>query len=155
MVDDLPIPASRKPAAPFVRLIPTFDLKAVKPYDPRFLADWPAEVYDVPLAEASLDARSQAYARYRRDLPGLLGSLRIVHTASANLTVESFKLLLLPVWMTEIPLKGRARLVLINGQSGAVEGDLSDVKEDTRAAGSKSGLPDWLSDLLNGDERAG
>jgi hypothetical protein len=151
LLDDLPVPASRKPAAPFVRLLPTFDLSAVKPYDPRFLADWPAEVYDIPLADASLDARSQAYARSRRDLPSLLSPLRIVHTSSANLTIESFRLLLLPVWMTEIPLRGRARLVLINGQSGAVEGDLSDVLDDTRASTAKSGLPDWLSDILDGD----
>jgi hypothetical protein len=44
LMDDLPIPASRKLSALFLNLIPTFELKAVKPYDPRFLADWPAEV---------------------------------------------------------------------------------------------------------------
>ena len=57
-INDMPIPASRKLSAVFLRLIPTFELKAVKPYDPRYLSNWPAEVYDIPMAEASLDARS-------------------------------------------------------------------------------------------------
>jgi hypothetical protein len=150
MVDDLPIPASRKPSSVFIRLISTFDLHSVKPYDPRFLADWPAEVYDIPLADASLDARSRAYARYKHDLPALAGSLRIVHTSSANLSIESFKLILLPVWMTELPFKGRERLVLINGQTGAVEGDLTGSPDRPKKSGaSDGGLPGWLSDLLD------
>src|SRR5215207_3464309 len=63
-VNDLPIPASRKLSAVFLKLIPTFELKGIKPYDPRYLANWPAEVYDIPMAEASLDARSRAFKNY-------------------------------------------------------------------------------------------
>ena len=126
MVDDLPLPASRKPSAVFLKLIPTFDMKSIKPYDPRFLASWPAEIYDVPMADASLDARSQAYKKYKRDLPHLINNMNIVHTSSANLVIESFKLNLLPVWMTELPFDGREHLVLINGQSGIVASDIPD-----------------------------
>ncbi len=142
MADDLPIPASRKLSAPFLRLIPTFDLKAVKPYDPRYLADWPAEIYDVPMADASLDARSQAYARLKRDLPNLLYPLTSISSSSANMTVESFRLDLLPAWMTEIWFNGKSHLVLINGQNGTVESDLETPKEKS------GGLMNWLSDLL-------
>ncbi len=143
MADDLPIPASRKPSAPFLRLIPTFDLKAVQPYDPRYLADWPAEIYDVPMGDASLDARSQAYARLKRDLPNLLYPLTLTSSSSANMTVESFRLDLLPAWMTEIWFDGKSHLVLINGQNGTVEDDLETAKEKS------GGLMDWLSDLLD------
>lgn len=142
LLDDLPIPASRKPSAVFVELIPTFDLKPVQPYDPRFLADWPAEVYDIPLAEASLDARGQAYAKLKRELPRRIAPARLVHASSARMAVESFKLVLLPVWMTELPFGGRTHLVLINGQNGTVASDLPDRKE------KKRGLMDWLGDLL-------
>ena len=126
MVDDLPLPASRKPSAVFLKLIPTFDMKSIKPYDPRFLASWPAEIYDVPMADASLDARSQAYKKYKRDLPHLINNMNIVHTTSTNLVIESFKLNLLPVWMTELPFDGREHLVLINGQNGIVASDIQD-----------------------------
>lgn len=143
-VNDIPIPASRKLSAVFLRLVPTFELRAVKPYDPRYLANWPAEVYDIPMAEASLDARSQSFARYKRDLPGLLAPVRILSTSSADMTVDSFRLNLLPVWMTELPFGGRQHLILINGQNGAVASDLPEGKKE-----KSGGLREWLGELLD------
>jgi hypothetical protein len=139
----LPIAASRKPSAPFVRLISTFDLRLVQPYDPRYLAAWPAELYDISMADASLDARSQAFARLKRDLPAVLAPIRILSMTSANLTIESFQLDLLPVWMTEVWLEGRSHLVLVNGQTGALQSDIT-----PRPGKDNPGLVDWLSDLI-------
>ena len=149
MVNDLPIPASKKPSAVFLRLVDSFDLSAIQPYDPRFLADWPAELYDVPMADASLDARSQVYKKYKRDLPSLIGVHNIVHTSSANLMIDSFKLNLLPVWMTELPFDGRSHLALINGQSGTVSSDISAPSEEEGK--EEGGLLDFLADLLDGE----
>jgi hypothetical protein len=148
MIDDMKIPASKKTSSPFLRLIPTFDLSAVKPYDPRYLADWPAEVYDVPLAEASLDARSFAYSHYQDNLPYLLNDMKLVHTSSSRLAVESFRLILLPVWMTEIPYAGREHLILINGQNGRVEGEMPDGSASGDQSRKPGGLMDWLGELL-------
>jgi hypothetical protein len=142
-VNDLPIPASRKLSAVFLKLIPGFALKGIKPYDPRYLASWPAEVYDIPMAEASLDARVQALAHYKRDLPGLLDPIKILSTSSARMTVDSFRLNLLPVWMTEIQYGGCKHLVLINGQNGTVETDLPGKTKEEK------GFMDWLGDLLD------
>jgi hypothetical protein len=146
-VDDLPLPASRKLSSVFLELIPSFEMKALKPYDPRFLASWPAEIYDIPMADASLDARSQVYARYQKEIPLLISGMKIIHTSSANLVIESFKLNLLPVWMTEIPFDGREHLLLINGQNGVLA---SDLRNEGQGDGSKKGgLLDFLSDLLS------
>ena len=147
MVNDLPLPASKKPSSVFLKLIGSFDMTSIKPYDPRFLASWPAEIYDVPMADASLDARSQTYAKYKRELPHLINSGSIVHMSSANLMVESFKLNLLPVWMTEIPFNGREHLVLINGQSGMVSSDVSD-RAQKQEDSENGGLMGFLADLL-------
>lgn len=144
LVDDLPVPASRKLSAVFLRLIPTFELDSAKPYDPRYLADWPAEVYDIPMAEASLDARGQAYAKLKDELPAAAAPLRIVSSSSAKMAIESFKLVLVPVWMTELPFGGREHLILINGQNGVIA---SDLPNKDQIAG---GLMDWLGDLLEG-----
>ncbi|HEX2994643.1 MAG TPA: hypothetical protein VHP14_07460 [Anaerolineales bacterium] len=138
-VNDLPIPAARKLSAVFLKLIPSFDLKTVKPYDTRYLASWPAEVYDIPMAEASLDARAQTLTRYKRELPNALPDVQIISTSSADMTIESFRLNLLPVWMTEIPFGGRLHLLLINGQKGTVASDLPE---------KSGGLMDYLADLL-------
>jgi hypothetical protein len=148
MVNDLPLPASRKPSAVFLRLIDSFDMDSIKPYDPRFLADWPAEIYDVPMADASLDARSQTYKKYKNNLPSLINNSNIVHTSSANLVIDSFKLNLLPVWMTELPFDGRSHLVLINGQNGVVSSDVLD-KMQKQEEEEQGGLFGFLADLLN------
>lgn len=143
LVDDLPLPASRKLSAVFSKLIPTFELTSLQPYDARFLASWPAEIYDVPMGDASLDARSRAYNELKRDLSVRLGSINIIHTSSAGMMVSSFKLNLLPVWLTEIPFGGREHLLLINGQSGIVASDLPEQDDD-----EDGGLFGFLSDLL-------
>jgi hypothetical protein len=152
LVNDLPIPASRKTSAVLLKLIPTFEMKAARPYDPRYLAGWPAEIYDVAMAEASLDARSRGYAQCKDELPYLVGDVQLVHTSSSNLVIESFKLNLLPVWMTELPLDGRLHLVLINGQNGIVASDLpggSEGPKEGKTGDGKGGLKEFLSDLLD------
>ena len=141
-VNDLPIPASRKLSAVFLKLIPTFELRGVKPYDPRYLVNFPAELYDIPMAEASLDARAQTLSRYKRDLPNLLTPVQLTSTSSAKMTVDSFRLNLLPVWMTELHFAGREHLILVNGQNGRVASDLPEKKKEG------SGLMDWLKDLI-------
>jgi len=143
LVDDLPIPAARKRARQLAQLMGGFDLKTIQPYDARYLSTWPAEVYDVPMGQASLDARSQAYAAIKRSLPNLLDSIKIVHTSSASMLVESYKFVLAPVWMTEIQLEDGLAHVLINGQSGNVVSSLPNKST------SGSGFLDWLSDLLD------
>jgi ribosomal protein S27AE len=120
LINDWPIPASKKISGRLARLLPTFDLSAVQPYDPRFLADWPAEIYDFSMSDASLEARSQAFAYFKEDLPTELLQLNNLHLSSANMAVESFKLVLIPVWLTEIPLAGQKRSILINGQNGKI-----------------------------------
>ncbi len=144
-VDDLPLPASRKISSVFLQLIPSFEMNALKSYDPRFLASWPAEIYDISMAEASLDARSQVYERYKKEIPVSATDLKVIRTSSANLIIESFKLNLLPVWMTEIPFDGREHLLLINGQNGLVAGDLANPEQEEA---EKNGLLDFLSDLF-------
>ncbi|MBM3123990.1 MAG: hypothetical protein FJZ87_02835 [Chloroflexi bacterium] len=148
MMDDLPLPASRKTSAVLLKLIPAFDLTSAKPYDPRYLASWPAEIYDVPMAEASLDARSQAYQQTLREMPDRLSPMHILHTSSASLAVDSFKLILIPIWMTEIPFGGREHLVLINGQNGNVASDIMD--RNAKEEGGKAGLKEFLSGLIDG-----
>jgi hypothetical protein len=59
------------------------------------------------------------------------------------MTIDSFRLDLLPVWMTEVWIEGRSYLVLINGQNGAVQSDLV-----ARVNKPESSLKEWLADLI-------
>lgn len=120
LVNDLLIPASKKMAARLRPLLHTFNLSAVQPYDTRFLANWPAEIYDISMSDASLNAREIAYADYRQRLRAEFSHLEDLSMSSAGMSIESFKLVLLPVWMTEIPLGAKKIEVLMNGQNGNV-----------------------------------
>jgi predicted RNA-binding Zn-ribbon protein involved in translation (DUF1610 family) len=145
--ESVPVPASRKPSAVFIHLIQSFQLESIQAYDARYLADWPAELYDIAMADASLDARSHVYQHATRNLPAELGSVKLISTSSANLAIESFRLVLLPIWISEVWYGGQAHLVLINGQNGVVHG------ESPEGAGSaaKKGehLLEWLGGLLD------
>ncbi|GAB1472269.1 hypothetical protein MASR2M66_31470 [Chloroflexota bacterium] len=143
MINDFALPASRQLSAVFMKLIPAYDLSTLKEYDPRYLASWLAEVYDVPMADASLDARSQTFNKMKQQMPHLLNNANILRSSSAGMVVESFKLALLPVWMTTLHFDGREHLTLINGQSGVVASDLP--AHDDNVHG---GLFGFLSDLL-------
>jgi hypothetical protein len=123
LINDFVIPASKKTAEFLTRILPTFNLSSIKPYDPRFLADWPAEIYDISMSDASLEARAQVARQYMERLQIEFSHLSELRLSSASMTVESFKLVLLPVWMTEIRYKGEDHTVLINGQNGRIVGD--------------------------------
>jgi predicted RNA-binding Zn-ribbon protein involved in translation (DUF1610 family) len=144
LIMEVSIAASSKSSAPFVRLIPSFDAREMRAYDPKYLVAWAAELYDVSMADASIEARSQAYSRFKQDMPTRVWPAKLISTSSADLSVESFQMDLLPVWMSEVSVEGTRRLVLINGQSGLVQGD--GFKRSERIG---HGLVEWLSDLVN------
>lgn len=149
LVNDMPIPASRKIAARMARLLPTFNLNEIKPYDPGYLSNWPAEVYDIPMANASLDARGQAFKNLKRELPDKLYPTRLISASSARMQVDSFKLVLLPVWMTAILMDGNESILLINGQNGAAQAEITNGHEQQK---NSKGLLSWLEDILDEDD---
>jgi len=116
-------------------------LKTITAYDPRYLSNWPAELYDIAMADASLDARSQTFDRIKREMAGRLNLTNLISASSAKMTVDAFRLNLLPVWFTEIWVDGRSHLVLVNGQNGKIQSDITSI--------SSGHFMDWLSDLVN------
>lgn len=138
------VAASRRASASFVHIISGFDLAALEPYNPRYLASWPAELYDVSVAEASLEARSQAYTSLQRDLSARLAPIHLLSTSSASLMIETFRLDLLPVWICEVQSDRHAGMLLINGQTGTLSGEGSKPRP-----GAKGGLRRWLGDLID------
>ena len=123
LVNDFPVPASHRTAHLVTRILPTFDLSRIKSYDPRFIADWPAEIHDIAMSDASLEARGEIAGRTLERVRSEYSHLKKFRASSAGMTVESFKLILLPVWITEIHYHGETHTILINGQNGRVVGD--------------------------------
>lgn len=137
--DDIVVYGTSKLADLLPKIIKDFSLSSAAAYDPRYLAGWPAEIYQKAMAEASLDARKQAVERVRASIYGEESSVRDLHYSTANLSILSFKLVLIPLWITEYTLEGRPYRVLINGQTGSIYGE--------RAS---RGIVGWLGDMLGG-----
>ncbi len=124
LVDDLLIPATDKLPARLTNVLTTFDFTALVAYDARYLADWPAERYQLALAEASLQARKQVLGDLRKRPYDLSAAeqIRDLTFSSGGLTIESFKLILLPLWMIHYKLDDTVYHILINGQNGTICG---------------------------------
>jgi hypothetical protein len=122
--NDIPVPASRKKSVLLARALHGYDFKGVVAYDPRYLADIPAQIYDISMADASLEARSIANQQQKSAIPAQFSEeVAEVKTSTPRISVESFKLVLVPAWIVNIDIDDRTTDVLINGQSGGVQDD--------------------------------
>ena len=123
--DDLLIPATRAILKDVLDELIEYDTTALVAFSAELLSDAAAEIYQVPLADASLVARQRALHLGKayvesNDLAG--ENYRNFFMNSGGLIVESYKLALLPLWVTRYRYKKEAFLVAVNGQSGKVAG---------------------------------
>jgi hypothetical protein len=128
---------SQKLANLMVKALPEFDLSCATKYDARFLAGWLADVYALPMAEASLDARQVAVENVRSSIRQEFGQIQNLGYSTSGIMVSSFKLILLPVWVTNIKTHDRSSRVLINGRTGSVHSEIQE-----------HGLAGWLENML-------
>jgi len=124
--DDVLVPGSRKQTNELVKGLAAFDLSGLTAYDARYLADWPAERYQLPLADASLQGRRLVLQKLRKRPSAVTGStdyVKDLRLHSNGLVIESFKLLLLPMWMAHYKLDDKVYDVTVNGQTAVVHGE--------------------------------
>ncbi|MGD9101207.1 MAG: hypothetical protein PVF45_12075 [Anaerolineae bacterium] len=123
--DDLLVLATKKLTVDLVKKeVDKFLLGDLTPYDHAYLADWPAEVYQISVSDASLVARRKMLERARRTLDtrlnARLDSVQNLQLNTSGVTVESFKLVLLPLWIARYRHQKTVYYVLVNGQTGKV-----------------------------------
>jgi predicted RNA-binding Zn-ribbon protein involved in translation (DUF1610 family) len=135
--DDIVIYAAPKLADLLPKIIKDFSLGSAPAYDARYLAGWPAEIYQKAMAEASLEARQLAVRRVRDSIRSEHGSVNNLGYSTAGLSILSFKLVLIPLWVTEYVHEGRTYRVIINGQTGSVYGETA-----------SRGILGWLENVL-------
>ncbi|CAG0946560.1 hypothetical protein ANRL1_03098 [Anaerolineae bacterium] len=115
-----------------------FPLEKLAPYDSGYLADFPAETYQVTVSDASLVARSRVSAKTRAEIEADISGTYVDLTVSTTrLVIESYKLILVPMWIAHYKLKGKQHTIVINGCTGAL-----------RAEKPQGGITKWLADLL-------
>ncbi len=123
--DDLLVPASHSLPADLADKVADFKMDAIVPYSLDFLADCAVEIYQVPLDEASLLARQRALqaGREYEQKNSLAGEhYRDFIMNSLGMTVDSFKLVLLPFWIGGYSYRGNTFPLAVNGQTGTATG---------------------------------
>lgn len=100
-----------------------YDMQGVLPYNERYLANLAAETYQVPVAKAALEARAVFFKEHARQARESLRDVQELSLSSANLKIESFRLLLFPAWISRYRYEEREYILLINGQTGNVRGE--------------------------------
>jgi len=135
--NDVRILGSNKLAELMVKTLPEFDLSCATKYDARFLAGWVADVYDLPMADASLEARRISVEHLRKMIIHEFGYIQNLGYSSSGIMVSAFKLILVPVWVTGIKAHDRSGRVLINGQTGSIQSEIQ-----------APGLEGWLENIL-------
>jgi len=137
--DDLAVPGGHILAGLLQKALPEFGLSGAPAYDPRYLVGWPAETYELTMAEASLEARRIAVEKVRSLIHAEFGHVQDLNYSTSAIMVSAYKLVLVPVWVTAITTSKRSGRVLINGLTGSVHSDLPG-----------RGLSGWLDSLLDG-----
>jgi DNA-directed RNA polymerase subunit RPC12/RpoP len=136
--NDVIVPASRRLTKSLAEEIRRMPLDALAPYAPGYLADFPAETYEISVSDASLVARAEVYAREKNKVTfDILGQYQAVRTSSARLMIESYKLILVPMWVTHYRMDGKQYGIVINGHTG-----------NLRADKPRAGIGGWLANLL-------
>jgi predicted RNA-binding Zn-ribbon protein involved in translation (DUF1610 family) len=101
-----------------------WDLGALVPYSPDYLAGFRAEGYTIGLAQGyatGQDVMSRVIeGDVRRDIGGDVQRIDHVDTGWSD---QTFKHILLPVWMAAYKYNGKSYRFLVNGQTGEVQGE--------------------------------
>jgi hypothetical protein len=122
--DDVLVLASRSLPKRFTDALEPWDLSALEPYRPEFLAGFRAEGYAVQLEEGFGEARQHMDRVILRDVKFDIGGDRQrVHDVDTSLSDVTFKHILLPVWLAAYKYRGKTYRFVVNGRSGRVQGE--------------------------------
>ena len=122
--DDVLVIASTSLPLPLGEKLEPWDMGALQPYSPDFLAGFQAEGYTIALADGNQSGHRKMAAiidsDVRRDIGG---DEQRVDSIDTNFEAETFKHVLLPVWMAAYRYGGKTYRFLVNGQTGEVQGE--------------------------------
>ncbi len=101
-----------------------FDLNALAPYRPEFLSGWGAEEYTIDPRACWQEAQKRMYDKEVRACSSLLdGDTQRGLQVNSQWSNQTWKHLLLPVYVASYMFGRKSYHFLINGQSGEVKGE--------------------------------
>jgi hypothetical protein len=122
--DDVLVLGSQALPKRFTDALPPWDLTQLRPYAPEYLAGLRAEAYSIPLDDAFVEARAAMDRQITRDVRFDIGGDRQrVTRIDTSVAAVTFKHVLLPIWIAAYRYQGKSYRIVINGQTGRVEGE--------------------------------
>jgi hypothetical protein len=121
--DDELVPGSKGVDHDLLRRIEPFPTKTLIPYDPGYLQGWTVEQYQIDLVAAARRSREVMDAKVRNlcaaDVPGDTHRNLRVH---ADYSGQTFKHILVPIWLLVFNYGAKAFPLVVNGVTGAIAG---------------------------------
>jgi DNA-directed RNA polymerase subunit RPC12/RpoP len=122
--DDVLVLASHSLPKRYTDALEPWDLTAMEPYRPEYLAGFRAEGYQVDLTDGFQEARAVMDRQITRDVKFDIGGDRQrIHNIDTQISDVTFKHVLLPVWMAAYKYKGKSYRFVVNGRTGRVQGE--------------------------------
>lgn len=122
--DDVLVLASKSLPKRHTDAIAPWDLSAMEPYAPEYLAGFRSEAYAVALQDAFVEAREIMDRRIVRDVKFDIGGDRQrIDQLQTEVSAVTFKHVLLPVWLAAYKYRGVTYRFVVNGRTGAVSGE--------------------------------
>jgi DNA-directed RNA polymerase subunit RPC12/RpoP len=121
--DDALVEGSERLSDVLVDGIGDFDTRALVPYDPSYLAGFLAQAYDRPLDPAWELARDKMRDATRAACRNQASTSRIRNfSMKLDFAEESWRYVLLPVYLAVYRYRGESYQVMVNGQTGTIAG---------------------------------
>ena len=121
--DDEPVPGTHGVSADLLRQVEPFPTAELVPYDHAFLSGFVVEHYQVVLFEAARQSQEQMDRKLREmcaaEVPGDTYRNLVIQPAY---TGQTFKHVLVPVWLLTYTYANKAWQVVVNGYTGAMAG---------------------------------
>jgi DNA-directed RNA polymerase subunit RPC12/RpoP len=122
--DDVLVLASTSLPQAYTDALEPWDLAALEPYAPEYLAGFRAEAYSVALKDGFVQAREKMDRVIERDVRFDIGGDRQrIHGIETQLSDLTFKHVLLPVWLAAYKYRGQTYRFVVNGRTGRVQGE--------------------------------
>ena len=122
--DDVLVMASQSLPRHYIDGLEPWTLAELKPYRTDYLAGFQSEGYTVGLEDGHAIGRAKMDAVIRGDvLRDIGGDEQRIHWIRTDAQDETFKHILLPVWMAAYKYGGKTYRFVVNGQTGRVQGE--------------------------------
>lgn len=122
-VADLLVSGSAHLSQVILKRLQPFNLNDLVSYAPDFLAGWQAQTYEVTLPKAWEQGKAEMRERAKSACQGQIGSSHVRNfRMTADFAEETWRYVLLPVYLAAYKFENRIYQVMVNGQTGAIAG---------------------------------